>query len=67
MGMGLGVVLVVAGAVLMWALDVDIDYVDRGVLGLILFVVGIVAIVLSLFMNYQNNRTKHIEQRRYDR
>ncbi|MGH3447762.1 MAG: hypothetical protein ACRDP4_09085 [Nocardioidaceae bacterium] len=65
--MGLGVVLVVAGAVLMWALDVDIDYVDRGVLGLILFVVGIVAIVLSLFMNYQNNRTKHIEQRRYDR
>ncbi len=66
MGIGLGIVLVVAGAVLMWALNVNLSYVDDNTLGLILFVVGILAIVLSLVLNMQRGRTKHVEERRYD-
>jgi hypothetical protein len=66
MGIGLGIILVVAGAILMWALNVDISYVDDDTLGLILFIVGILAIVLSLIMNVQRRRTTHIEERRYD-
>lgn len=66
MGLGLGVVLVVVGAVLMWALQVNLSWVDDNTLGLILFIVGIVTIVLSLIMNVQRRRTTHIEQRRYD-
>jgi uncharacterized protein DUF6458 len=66
MGIGLGVILIVAGAVLMWALNVDLSYVDDDTLGLILFIVGIGAVVLSLVMNVQRRKTTHIEQRRYE-
>ena len=66
MGLGLGIVLVVAGAVLMWALDVDLPYVDDDTLGLILLIVGILTILLSLFLTFQQGRTKHVEERRYD-
>ncbi len=64
MGIGLGVILVAAGAVLMWALDVNIAYVDDDTLGLILLIVGIGTIVLSLVMNVQRRRTTHIEEYR---
>ncbi len=66
MGIGIGIVLVVAGAVLMWALNVNLSYVDDDTLGLILFIVGILAILLSLVLNMQQGRTKHVEERRYD-
>jgi hypothetical protein len=66
MGIALGVILVVAGAVLMWALNVDISYVDDDTLGLILFIVGLGAIVLSLIMNVQRRRTTHIEEHRLE-
>jgi hypothetical protein len=66
MGIGLGIVLVVAGAILMWALNVNLSFVDDNTLGLILFIVGIAAIVLSLLMNMQRGRTKHVEERRYE-
>jgi hypothetical protein len=66
MGFGLGVVLVVAGAILMWALDWDIPHVDDNVLGLILFIVGILTIIVSLVVTLQGRRTTHIEEHRYD-
>lgn len=66
MGIGIGLVLVVAGAVLMWALDVNLSYVDDNTLGLILFIVGILAILLSLVLTMARGRTKHVEERRYD-
>jgi len=62
MGIGLGVVLVVVGAALMWAINLDIAHVDDFTLGLILFLVGIVAIVLSLYLNARRNRTTHVER-----
>lgn len=67
MGLGLGIILIVAGAVLMWALNVDLSYVDDNTLGLILFIVGIITVVLSLVLNLQRNRTTHVEEHRYDR
>ncbi|MEJ7630743.1 MAG: DUF6458 family protein [Nocardioidaceae bacterium] len=66
MGIGLGVLLIVAGAVLMWALDFDLSYVDDDTLGLILFIVGILAVLLSLVLNMQRRKTTHVEEHRYD-
>jgi fucose permease len=62
MGIGLGVVLVVVGAALMWAINLNIAHIDDFTLGLILFIVGIVAIVLSVYLNAQRNRTTHVER-----
>ncbi|MEP6666377.1 MAG: DUF6458 family protein [Nocardioidaceae bacterium] len=68
MGIGLGVVLIVIGAVLIWALDVDLNFVDDNTLGVILLIAGVLAIVLSLVINQQRNRhtTTHVEERRND-
>jgi predicted ABC-type sugar transport system permease subunit len=68
MALGFGVFLIVIGAVLIWALDVDLSFVDDNTLGWILIIAGVLAIALSLIVNQQRNRhtTTHIDERRYD-
>jgi hypothetical protein len=66
MGIGLGIILIVAGAILLWALDLDLEFLDDDALGLILLGAGLLALVLALVMNAQRSRTKHtVEERRY--
>ena len=63
MGIGLGIVLVVAGLILV--LDVvqfDIAWIEDTTLGWILLVVGILAIILALVVN-QQRRSKVVERR----
>lgn len=67
MGIGLGVVLFILGLILvLGVVEIDINYVDDEALGWILLIAGVVALVLSLVMNAQRSRTKHVEERRYD-
>ena len=66
MGIALGVILLLAGAIIYWALKLNLDFVDDQTLGIILMAVGVLVIVLSLIMNAQRNRTKHTEERRID-
>jgi uncharacterized membrane protein HdeD (DUF308 family) len=66
MGIGLGILLVVVGLVLMFAVNVNIPYVSDNTLGLILLIAGVLAIVLALVMNAQRSRTKHVQENRYD-
>jgi H+/Cl- antiporter ClcA len=67
MGIGLGIVLIVIGAALVWAVNVDIQFIDDNNLGWILLIVGAVAIVLSLVINAQRSRTTtRVEERRLD-
>jgi hypothetical protein len=64
MGVGVGVLLLVAGAILRFAIQVDIPGVDDDTLGVILMVVGVLAIVLALVTTQQRSRTRHVEERR---
>lgn len=67
MGIGVGVLLIVVGAIFAFAIDVDLQVVDGYVLGWILIVGGILAIVLGFFMQAQKSRsTRVVEERRYD-
>jgi len=67
MGIGLGVVLLILGLILvLGVVEYDMSFVDDQALGWILLIAGIIALVLSLFMNAQRSRTKHVEERRYD-
>jgi predicted acyltransferase len=61
-----GVVLVVIGAVFMWALEVDLSFIDDDTFGLILFIAGIAVIILAIVMSTMQGRTKHVEERRFD-
>ncbi len=65
MGIGIGIVLVVVGAILLFALDVDLPFVSDDTLGIILLVAGVAAVVLALVMNAQRSRTRHIQDHRY--
>lgn len=66
MGIGIGIVLIVIGAVLLWALNVNLPFFSDDTLGIILIVAGILAIALALLMNAQRTRTKHTQENRYE-
>ena len=48
MGVGVSLILVAAGAVLVWAVNVSVSGVDLQAVGWVLFVVGIVGLVVSM-------------------
>lgn len=50
MGIGASVFLIAAGAVLFWAIDVDLPYIDDDALGLILVLAGIATMIISVIM-----------------
>jgi Domain of unknown function (DUF6458) len=57
MGIGLGIVLLLAGLILVTdVVNFDIDYIDDNGLGWILVIVGALAIVLALIINQQHSR-----------
>jgi len=66
MGIGLGIFLIVIGAIFLFALKVDIPFVTDDTLGIILLVAGVLTLILSLVLNAQRGRTKHVQETRYD-
>lgn len=68
MGIGIGIVLLVIGLILLFAIkefpaSVQ-DVVDPGTVGVILVIAGVLSLVLGLVMNNQRSRTTHVEERR---
>jgi hypothetical protein len=64
MGIGLGIVLLLAGIILVSnVVNFDMNSVDDNGLGWILIVVGALAIILSLIINAQRSRTTRVERR----
>lgn len=66
MGIGTGVVLIILGLILIFALNINLPFVSDDVLGIILVIGGVVAIILTLVMNAQRSRTRHVQENRYD-
>jgi hypothetical protein len=62
---GTGLALTVAGAVLTWAVDIDLPYVYDGSLGVILTFAGIIAIVAAVAMDYHRQRSRQVVEYRY--
>ncbi|MGG5259275.1 DUF6458 family protein [Phycicoccus avicenniae] len=56
MYIGLGIVLIVIGAILSFALNIDLPGIDDDTLGFILMAAGVVAILLSFAMRGRSNR-----------
>lgn len=56
-GLGLSIVLIAAGAILAWAVDVEAEGVDLNMIGIILFVVGIIGAIVSAAMGASDQRT----------
>jgi uncharacterized membrane protein HdeD (DUF308 family) len=68
MGIGLGILLLVIGLILLFAIkefpDAVQDVVDPTTVGWILVIAGVLALVLGLVMNKQRSTTTHVEERR---
>jgi hypothetical protein len=58
--------LIVIGAVLLFALNIDMPFVSDDTLGIIFIVAGALALILALIMQAQRSRTKHVEENRFD-
>lgn len=62
MGLGLGIVLIVLGAILTFAIAPDaIDVVNINTIGWILMGAGVLSLILGLVMNNQRANTSHRE------
>jgi uncharacterized membrane protein HdeD (DUF308 family) len=66
MGIGVGIALIVIGAILLFALNVDMPFVSDDTLGIIFIVAGALALILALIMQAQRSRTKHVQENRFD-
>ena len=68
MGIGLGILLLVIGLILLFAIKefpaAVQDVVDPGTVGWILVIAGVLSLVLGLVMNNQRSKTTHVEERR---
>ncbi|GAB3403252.1 hypothetical protein [Flindersiella endophytica] len=62
-GVGTGVFLIAAGAVLSWAIDADLPYIADYVLGTTLIVAGAISICATLALSLQRRRER---QRAYE-
>jgi hypothetical protein len=63
MGIGLGIVLLLAGLILVTdVVNFDINYIDDNGLGWILIIVGALALVLALVLNAQRGHTTRVER-----
>lgn len=56
MSIGASILLIAIGAILRYALDVNVSGVDIDVVGLILMIAGVLGLVLSLFMFARSNQ-----------
>jgi uncharacterized membrane protein HdeD (DUF308 family) len=66
MGIGLGIVLIVIGAILLFALHINMPFVSEDTLGIIFIVAGALTLVLALVMNAQRSHTSHVQENRYE-
>lgn len=68
MGVGLGILLLLAGLILaVDVVNVGTPFVDEGPLGWILIAVGALAILLGLVTSRQQATTRHVETRVQER
>lgn len=68
MGIGIGILLLVIGLIMLFAIrefpQSLQDVVEPTTVGWILVIAGVLALVLGLVMNNQRSRTTHVEERR---
>jgi len=50
MSLGLGIFLFVVGAILVWALNISVDWIDLDLVGYILMGAGVVIVVLGIVL-----------------
>ena len=59
MALGLGIFLLVVGAILAFAVQDSFDAIDLTTVGYIAMAAGALAIIISLVVNAQNRNTRH--------
>ena len=69
MGIGLGILLIAIGAVLTFAVTADLPFIAVETLGIILMIVGVIALIAAFVYNQQRAHTSHtsrVEERRIE-
>lgn len=62
---GSGIGLIAAGAILYWAVDIDVPYVFDGALGVILMVAGAIAVLATMVMHFQGSSSSRARRPDY--
>ncbi|MBA8796069.1 2-methylcitrate dehydratase PrpD [Friedmanniella endophytica] len=59
MGIGVGIFLLVVGAILAFAVEFKVSGIDLQTVGYICMVIGVIALVLSLVLQLRRRKTVH--------
>ena len=62
---GSGIGLIAVGAILYWAVDIDVPYVFDGALGVILMVAGAIAVLATVVMHFQGSSSSRARRADY--
>ena len=63
--MGSGIAMIVVGAILYWAVDVNLPFIFDGALGVILMIAGVISVVATIAMQVSGSPTRRVVERRY--
>jgi len=63
MGIGTSIFMIAVGAILYFAINVDISGLELSTIGLILMILGVVGLVISFFMMSQASRRGVVTER----
>lgn len=66
MGIGIGILLIVVGLIIIFALNFNLPYLSDTSLGVILIVVGVLAIILTFLIHAQRSRSRHTTETHID-
>lgn len=66
MSIGLGIVLVVIGAILTFALNITVDWIDLQLVGYILMVAGVIVIIFGIVFMMRRRRSVTTSQTSVD-
>ena len=59
---GSGIGLIAVGAILYWAVNIDVPYIFDGALGVILTVAGAIAVFATVVMHFQGSSSRRTRQ-----
>lgn len=63
-GLGLSIFLVAVGAILAWATSYELSGIDLQMVGLILFVIGVIGALLTVLTSVSSNRREVVVEER---
>ncbi|KQP01460.1 DUF6458 family protein [Leifsonia sp. Leaf264] len=60
MSIGLGIFLIAVGAILVWALNVEVEWINLDMVGYVLMIAGVVIVIIGLVLMFRRRQSTSV-------